>query len=167
MGEDFREARSVVRGEGLEGRLPSVLARILADERERDDLRALLVERLRREFSKMDDWRKAQIAALGRDNMVAIIASAHRFTDKTEAAWAEICLANYDRLRELNGDDNDAEIDAWHDGYFAGRRNAPVSDDPNFAEGWFKGRCEILYPTSVVQVERPEGYYHAPLGTFE
>lgn len=115
----------------------------------------------------MDNWRKAQIAASDRNNMAAIVASAHRFTDRTEADWAQVCLAEYDRLHELNGYDNDTEIDAWHAGYFAGRRNDPVTAEPNFASGWFAGRTATLYPVRVVMPHRPEGYYHAPIGTFE
>jgi hypothetical protein len=114
----------------------------------------------------MDDFRKGQIAAGGRDGMVNIIANAHRFADQTEAAWALVCLAAYDASRSEDGECSDDAIDAWHDGWFAGNTGKPVTECPHFAAGWFEGRCDRLYRKPPIMPERPEGYYHMPLGTF-
>ncbi|RWR30464.1 hypothetical protein D2T29_12395 [Sinirhodobacter populi] len=114
----------------------------------------------------MDNWRKAQIAAKDRNGLLEVIANGHRFAGNEEVKWAEVCLVAYDQAR-VRDDADDAAIDAWHEGYFAGRANKLVTGDPHFASGWFKGRCETLYPVKVTMPDRPEGYYHAPLGAFD
>lgn len=63
----------------------------------------------------------------------------------------------------INADDlaNDAKIDRWHNGYFAKTRPT----DPDELEGWLQAREDARRPVPVF--ERPEGYYHMPLGTFD
>ncbi|WP_310855880.1 hypothetical protein [Rhizobium hidalgonense] len=62
--------------------------------------------------------------------------------------------------------ENDRKIDLWHDGYFMFRRGEPrPTNDADMAAGWDEGKhASMVRP---VRVERPEGYYHAPIGTFE
>lgn len=62
-------------------------------------------------------------------------------------------------------DDNDAAIDAFHDGYFAHRDGKPRPTEKNAAEGWdHRARdCRVEY----VMPARPEGYYHCAPGTFD
>lgn len=60
---------------------------------------------------------------------------------------------------------NEAKIDRWHDGYFANRDGAPRPDDPDEADGW--DHREREKGVHVLMPARPEGYYHAPLGTFD
>jgi hypothetical protein len=55
----------------------------------------------------------------------------------------------------------DAAIDRWHDGYFAKVRPT----DPDALAGFLQAQSDRRCVT--VEVRRPEGYYHAPLGTFE
>lgn len=82
----------------------------------------------------MDNWRKAQIAALGEEHQRTVVANSHRFMDKTEAAWAELCLA-------ATPDESQRAA-----GYMAGEMDrGPIPDDPSYAAGWFKGRCDNLY----------------------
>lgn len=59
-----------------------------------------------------------------------------------------------------------AAIDRWHDGWFDGHRGRPkASDDPNYLKGYQEG---VDYRNvAVAMPERPEGYYHLPLGTFD
>ena len=53
----------------------------------------------------------------------------------------------------------DARIDRWHTGYFAKTRPT----DPDELDGWL-----FRQDAPPVEVfERPEGYYHLPLGTFD
>lgn len=63
----------------------------------------------------------------------------------------------------INADEIEAEAkcDRWHAGYFAKERPT----DPDELDGWLH-RIESSR-VQVVPVVRPEGYYHAPLGTFE
>ncbi len=58
----------------------------------------------------------------------------------------------------------DRKIDLWHDGYFMRRRGEARPTDPDMSAGWDEANRE--HPV-VQQVSRPEGYYHAPIGTFE
>lgn len=63
-------------------------------------------------------------------------------------------------------DTDDAAIDRWHDGALDamnGRKTA--SDDKDYLEGFKYGQEQAK--VQVSEPERPEGYYHAPLGTFE
>jgi hypothetical protein len=61
---------------------------------------------------------------------------------------------------------DDAKIDRWHDGVLdALRFKGSHSVDPDYLEGYEHGLKERR--VQVVEVERPEGYYHMPLGTFE
>lgn len=55
----------------------------------------------------------------------------------------------------------EAKCDRWHDGYFSKERPT----DPDELEGWLQAREDAKL--TVVMPVRPEGYYHAPLGTFE
>jgi len=60
---------------------------------------------------------------------------------------------------------DDAAIDRWHDGALDCYRGRPkASDDKDYLEGWLHRRNEAPPPRMP---ERPEGYYHMPLGTFD
>ena len=61
--------------------------------------------------------------------------------------------------------DNDAAIDAFHDGYSLFLRRKPRPECPIMANGW--DDAQRASRVRVVMPERPEGYYHLPLGTFE
>ena len=62
--------------------------------------------------------------------------------------------------------EDDAAMDRWNDGALDGcNRKPPASDDKDYLEGHAHGiECS---KTVVVMPERPEGYYHAPVGTFD
>lgn len=61
---------------------------------------------------------------------------------------------------------DDAAIDRWHDGALDCYRGRPkASDDKDYLEGW--AHAENDRQVQVVMPERPEGYYHMPLGTFD
>lgn len=55
----------------------------------------------------------------------------------------------------------DAKIDRWHAGYFAKVRPT----DPDELDGWLQ--AQEARRVRVVMPARPEGYYHAPIGTFD
>jgi len=60
---------------------------------------------------------------------------------------------------------DDAAIDRWHDGALDCYRGRPKArDDKDYLEGWLHRRNEAPPPRMP---ERPEGYYHMPLGTFD
>lgn len=60
----------------------------------------------------------------------------------------------------------DAAIDRWHDGAHDALCFKPkASADLDYLAGYKHGERERQ--VRVVEVERPEGYYHMPLGTFE
>lgn len=59
----------------------------------------------------------------------------------------------------------DQKIDRWHDGYFAHRDGKPQPSDPDAAAGW--QHREDSRQVRVAMCSRPEGYYHAPIGTFD
>ena len=61
--------------------------------------------------------------------------------------------------------ETDRKIDLWHDGYFMRRRGEARPTDADMASGWDEANREPSF--RAAQVERPEGYYHAPIGTFE
>lgn len=62
-------------------------------------------------------------------------------------------------------EDNEARIDRWHEGWDAYRRRLACPADPDMAEGWRDAqRAARVRP---IMAERPEGYYHAPIGAFE
>lgn len=62
--------------------------------------------------------------------------------------------------------DTDAKIDRWNDGALDGCRNRPqASTDPDYLEGYAHGQNDRR--VRVVMPARPEGYYHAPIGTFD
>lgn len=71
----------------------------------------------------------------------------------------------------INGDPfefecDDAAIDRWHDGAMDCYRSRPkASADKDYLAGWAFAEDDKKRP--VVEVARPEGYYHMPLGTFE
>jgi hypothetical protein len=64
---------------------------------------------------------------------------------------------------------DDARIDRWNKGAIDGCRNQPPQDrwldDTDYMDGYRHGQDERK--VRVVMPERPEGYYHMPLGTFE
>jgi hypothetical protein len=63
-------------------------------------------------------------------------------------------------------DTDDAAIDRWHDGALdAMHGKKATSGDKDYLEGYKHGQEEAK--VQVAEPERPEGYYHAPLGTFE
>lgn len=65
-------------------------------------------------------------------------------------------------------DDEDAavaEADAFCAGYLSFRDGKPQPTDPVKAEGWLD--AQRASRVRVVMPARPEGYYHAPLGTFD
>lgn len=74
------------------------------------------------------------------------------------ARYCETCwkVVNADEI-EL-----DAKIDRWHNGYFAKVR--PAAEFPDELEGWLHRQNEAPPPRLP---SRPEGYYHAPIGTFD
>lgn len=64
-------------------------------------------------------------------------------------------------------DDYDADdnIDAFHRGYDMHRKGEACPRDPVEGAGWRERAREVR--VQAVLPARPEGYYHAPLGTFE
>ena len=62
-------------------------------------------------------------------------------------------------------DGDDAKIDRYHAGYVAHRKGQPRPTGADEGEGWDdRARaCKVVY----VAPRRPEGYYHAPIGTFD
>ena len=73
-------------------------------------------------------------------------------------------------MTTTNHYDDDALLDAaWdrhHDGWRAGRRGQPCpADDEDTVAGYAEGLNERQ--VRVVMPRRPEGYYHAPIGTFD
>lgn len=61
---------------------------------------------------------------------------------------------------------DDAAIDRWHDGALDCYRGRPkASDDKDYLEGYAHAESEKDVRPNIP--ERPEGYYHAPLGTFD
>lgn len=61
---------------------------------------------------------------------------------------------------------DDAAIDRWHDGALDCYRGRPkASDDKDYLEGYAYAEAGKNVRTEIP--ERPEGYYHAPLGTFD
>jgi hypothetical protein len=66
----------------------------------------------------------------------------------------------------LRDDFDDAAADRWNDGAIDGCRGiAPRSEDADYRQGHAHGCQERK--VQVVMPSRPEGYYHAPIGTFE
>lgn len=63
--------------------------------------------------------------------------------------------------------ENERRCDQYNSGWLAGYGGKPITDDPDFAAGWREGQHERRNPVVVVMPERPEGYYHAPIGTFD
>lgn len=59
----------------------------------------------------------------------------------------------------------DAKIDAYHAGWFAGFRGEARPAGEVEGEGWVDGRRDRK--VRVIMPRRPEGYYHAPIGTFD
>lgn len=73
--------------------------------------------------------------------------------------------AEVTRRQAYDEDLNDRVIDLYHDGYFARRRGEPRPSCPYSACGWDDAERETK--VVVVMPRRPEGYYHAPIGTFD
>jgi len=62
--------------------------------------------------------------------------------------------------------DDDAKADRWNDGALDALRGAiQKSNDPDYLEGYARGL--ELSKVRAVMPERPEGYYHAPIGAFD
>lgn len=61
--------------------------------------------------------------------------------------------------------DDEAAIDRWHAGWEARSRGLPCPKEPTASEGWHA--AESAHRVQPVAIERPEGYWHMPLGTFE
>lgn len=64
--------------------------------------------------------------------------------------------------------DDDAAIDRYADGFidgFRGRKTVLLAPDPDYLAGFRAGREQRQ--VRVVMPRKPEGYYHAPLGTFD
>lgn len=59
----------------------------------------------------------------------------------------------------------DAAADRFCDGFLARGRGKPRPADPDEAEGWDEAKRGERVVT--VMPERPEGYYHMPIGTFD
>lgn len=60
----------------------------------------------------------------------------------------------------------DDAIDRWNDGALdALRGRKALSDNPDYLEGYAHGLDQRK--VRAVMPARPEGYYHAPLGTFD
>lgn len=62
-------------------------------------------------------------------------------------------------------EDNDAAIDAFHDGYDLFRKGKPRPECSLMAQGW--DDAQRASRVRVVMPSRPEGYYHMPVGTFD
>lgn len=61
----------------------------------------------------------------------------------------------------------DERCDQYNNGWLAGYRGKPCTDNPDFIVGWKEGQRERRHPVVAVMPARPEGYYHAPIGTFD
>lgn len=60
---------------------------------------------------------------------------------------------------------SDAEIDLWNDGALDALRRKPrASDDATYLAGYEHGLDEARVHAVI---ERPEGYFHFPIGTFD
>jgi hypothetical protein len=63
-------------------------------------------------------------------------------------------------------DFDDAEFDRWADAALAALRGQPIpADDPDSRSGYEHGLEQRK--VCVIMPARPEGYYHARIGTFE
>lgn len=63
-------------------------------------------------------------------------------------------------------DYDDAHIDRWNNGALdAIRGKARSNDDADYLSGYEHGLREAK--VRVVMPRRPEGYYHAPIGSFD
>lgn len=71
-------------------------------------------------------------------------------------------LAEQDRITE---EENERGIANYHAGWAAHRSGLARPTDKDGAYGWDERArsCKVR----VIMPPRPEGYYHAPLGTFE
>lgn len=75
-------------------------------------------------------------------------------------------MAEFDYGIEDVPEADDAAIDRWHDGALDCYRGQPkASDDKDYLAGWAHAEDDMKRPT--VEIVRPEGYYHQPLGTFD
>lgn len=61
--------------------------------------------------------------------------------------------------------DNDFAIEQFHLGYGLFLKGKPEPECPMRLQGWREARRERR--VSAVLPARPEGYYHAPAGTFD
>lgn len=60
---------------------------------------------------------------------------------------------------------DDEKIDSWHEGYDAHLKGKPCPTEENARAGWLER--ERSRRVHAVLPERPEGYYHMPIGTFD
>jgi hypothetical protein len=60
---------------------------------------------------------------------------------------------------------NDAAVDAYHDGYDLFRKGNARPEEAHMAQGW--DDAQRASRVRVVMPRRPEGYYHSPLGAFD
>ena len=61
---------------------------------------------------------------------------------------------------------DESHLDRWNTGAIEGYKNTPqTSNDADYLAGYAEGQRERK--VQVVMPARPEGYYHAPIGTFE
>lgn len=77
-------------------------------------------------------------------------------------------MADFDFGIDLDfvDDGNDAAIDRWHDGAIdAYARKARASADADYLAGYDFALDDLKSRPPVI--ERPEGYYHAPIGAFD
>lgn len=65
----------------------------------------------------------------------------------------------------MTNQNDDAAVDRYHDGYDAHRNGKPCPACPDGAQGWHDREHQTK--TRVTMPERPEGYYHMPIGTFD
>jgi hypothetical protein len=79
----------------------------------------------------------------------------------------EIMAAILDTDFDDDFDTDDVAIDFWHDGVLDALRGRPAASprNPDYFAGYEHGLREAR--VAPVMPERPEGYYHAPIGTFE
>lgn len=61
---------------------------------------------------------------------------------------------------------DDAALDRWHDGALdACNFKKAASEDADYMEGYRQGQQDRK--VRAVMPERPEGYYHSPIGMFD
>lgn len=110
----------------------------------------------------------AEAAAVFDDLRDAGIAATLSARATVDAPWQRQFIAHGGApvANGLPEDDScDANIDAYHRGWDAHAKNTACPRDPIEGAGW-RDRARAVRVQPVMPA-RPEGYYHAPLGTFE